>query len=337
MNIREMIEEREKLTIPYERSWSVNSLGRDTQEEESDMRTCYMRDRDRIIHCKSFRRMKHKTQVFLAPEGDHYRTRLTHTLEVAQIARSIARALSFNEDLTEAIALGHDIGHTPFGHAGERSLDKLCPYHFSHYTQCIRIVEKLENGRGLNLTKEVRDGMKNHSMKSMPSTNEGRIVRFSDKIAYINHDIDDAVRARILSEDDLPLEARKVLGFSFRDRINTLVHDVINSSLGKDTVAMSDEVQDAMMELRQAMFDEVYNIGSEAKTEERKAQEMIESLYHRLLEDPEKYLPEFYVGRLKENLDPAEVLVCDYIASMSDNYAMRIYSDIFMPKGWNLV
>ena len=337
MNIREQIEEREKLTLANERSWSVNSLGRDVPEEESDMRTCYMRDRDRILHCKSFRRMKHKTQVFLAPEGDHYRTRLTHTLEVNQIARTIARALRLNEDLTDAIALGHDIGHTPFGHAGERVLAKVCPYGFSHYSQGIRIVEKLENGRGLNLTKEVRNGIENHSMKRMPFTEEGKVVRFSDKIAYLNHDIDDAVRAHILSEEDLPIEPRNILGHTFRDRINTLVHDVIDSSLENGSVTMSVPIEDAMMELREAMFAEVYNIGSEAKAEETKAQEMIEALYRRMMTDPEKYLPDHLKERLEKELDPAEVLVCDYIASFSDNYAMRVYSELFMPKGWRLV
>lgn len=336
MNIREDIEAREKLTLRSERSWSVNSLGRDKPEEESDMRTCYMRDRDRILHCKSFRRMKHKTQVFLAPEGDHYRTRLTHTLEVAQIARSIARALRLNEDLTEAIAMGHDLGHTPFGHAGERTLAALCPYGFSHYSQGIRIVEKLENGTGLNLTMEVRDGIRNHSMKSMPFTEEGKIVRLSDKIAYLNHDIDDAIRAHILTEDDLPEEPRRILGDSFRDRINCLVHDVIYSSMEDGIVRMSPEVEDAMMNLREAMFATVYNIGSEAKKEEKKAEEMIGALYKRMMESPRKYLPEQEMKRLVKDLDPLEVLVCDYIASMSDNYAMNVYSEIFMPRGWKL-
>lgn len=337
MNIREDIQEREKLLLRSERSWSVNSIGRDEPEEESDMRTCYMRDRDRILHCKSFRRLKHKTQVFLAPEGDHYRTRLTHTLEVSQIARTISRSLRLNEDLTEAIALGHDLGHTPFGHAGERTLNKCCPYGFSHYSEGIRIVEKLENGKGLNLTWEVRDGIANHSMKSMPSTEEGKVVRLSDKIAYLNHDIDDAVRAHILTEDDLPVGPRNVLGHSFRDRINLLVHDVIDSSREDGIVRMSPDVEKAMLELRKAMFAEVYNIGSEAKKEERKAEEMVSALYFRMMEDPEKYLPKAYLQRSLDNVDPVEMLVCDYIASMSDNYAMRVYSDIFMPKGWNLV
>lgn len=337
MNIREQIEEREKLILASERSWSVNSLGRDVPEEESDMRTCYMRDRDRILHCKSFRRLKHKTQVFLAPEGDHYRTRLTHTLEVNQIARTIARALRLNEDLTEAIALGHDIGHTPFGHAGERVLNELCSAGFSHYSQAIRIVEKLENGHGLNLTKEVRNGIENHSMKRMPFTEEGKVVRFSDKIAYLNHDIDDAVRAHILTEEDLPIEPRNILGHTFRDRINCLVHDVIDSSLANGSVTMSEPIEHAMMQLREAMFAEVYNIGSEAKAEETKAQEMIAALYQRILEDPEQYLPDYLKERMRQGLDPVDVLVCDYIASCSDNYAMRVYSDLFMPRGWHLV
>ena len=334
MNIREDIEAREKLILRHERSLSINSLGRDVPEEPSDTRTCYMRDRDRILHCKSFRRLKHKTQVFLAPEGDHYRTRLTHTLEVAQIARSIARALRLNEDLTEAIALGHDLGHTPFGHAGERELASLCPYGFSHYSQGIRIVEKLENGTGLNLTLEVRDGIKNHSMKAMPFTEEGKVVRLSDKIAYLNHDIDDAVRAHILKEEDLPLEPREVLGHSFRDRINCLVHDVIDSSIEDGVVRMSPHVETAMMDLREAMFATVYNIGSEAKNEEKKAEEMIGALYRRMMESPRKYLPEAEIRRLDLDQDPLEVLVCDYIASMSDNYAMKVYEDIFLPTRW---
>lgn len=336
LNIRQQIEEREKLFLPNPASWSVNTRGRDVPEEESDMRTCYMRDRDRILHCKSFRRMKHKTQVFLAPEGDHYRTRLTHTLEVSQIARTIGRALRLNEDLIEAIALGHDIGHTPFGHAGERVLNELSdPYHFSHYSQGIRIVEKLENGHGLNLTWEVRDGIRNHSLKGTPNTEEGKVVRFADKIAYINHDIDDAVRGHVLTEDDLPLEPRKVLGFTFRDRINFLVHDVISTSLQNGTVSMSDECYHAMNDLRSAMFDEVY-IGSEAKREEKKAEEMIGQMYQRMYKEPERWLPASELEKWHEGKEPLQVLVCDYIASMSDNFAMHVFSSMYMPKGWNV-
>lgn len=334
MNYREELEEREKQILKDPRSWSVNSKGRQRPEEESDMRTCYMRDRDRILHSKSFRRMKHKTQVFLAPEGDHYRTRLTHTLEVSQIARTIARVLALNEDLTEAIALGHDLGHTPFGHCGERVLNRVSPSRFTHENESLRIVDFLEkDGKGLNLTFEVRDGIRNHSMSSMPQTEEGKIVRLSDKIAYINHDIDDSIRARIITEDDLPVGPRKVLGFSFRDRINSMVHDVIKTSQIKGTVCMSEEFLQAMMDLRKAMFDEVY-IGSDAKKEENKAERMIELLYREFVRDPEKYLPQPYLGRLREGRDTPEVLVCDYIASMSDNYAMYTFQEIFVPHGW---
>lgn len=337
MTIREKIEEREKQFLKDPASWSVNSKGRDKPEEESDMRTCYMRDRDRILHCKSFRRMKHKTQVFLSPEGDHYRTRLTHTLEVSQIARTIARTLCLNEDLTEAIALGHDLGHTPFGHAGERVLKEVCPYGFSHYTQGIRIVEKLEKGVGLNLTFEVRDGIKNHSMKTMPSTEEGKVVRLSDKIAYINHDIDDAVRAGVLREEDLPKASVKILGHTFRDRINNLVHDVIQSSLEKGQVTMSEHIETAMLDLREAMFELVYNQGSLAKQEERKAEGMIELLYKKMILEPEEYLPKDLLQRHERGLDPMEVLVCDYIASMSDNFAMEKFEEIYLPKAWSVL
>lgn len=335
MNIREEIEEREKLVLKNPASWSVNSKGRERPEEESDMRTCYMRDRDRILHCKSFRRMKHKTQVFLSPEGDHYRTRLTHTLEVSQIARTIARALCLNEDLTEAIALGHDLGHTPFGHAGERVLDRESPYHFSHEQQSLRIVEKLENGVGLNLTYEVRDGIVNHSIRSMPATEEGKVVRLSDKIAYINHDIDDAIRGHILTEEDLPQGPCQVLGHSFRDRINCLVHDVIRTSLKEGSVQMSPTVFKAMMDLRASMFEEVY-IGSEAKREEKKAEEMIGIIYRKILEDP-SWLPESSRQKLKEDTDPIEVLICDYIASMSDNFALHIFKQMYVPSGWSIL
>ena len=339
MTLREQIEEREKLIIKDPRSWSVNSLGRDRAEEESDMRTCYMRDRDRILHCKSFRRMKHKTQVFLQPEGDHYRTRLTHTLEVSQIARTIARCLALNEDLTEAIALGHDLGHTPFGHAGERVLARCNQENggFKHEKQSVRIVEKLEkDGEGLNLTKEVRDGIGNHSLSDMPMTNEGKIVRLSDKIAYINHDIDDAIRGEILTEADLPKEATDVLGHSFRDRINGLVHDVIETSLAKGEVDMSPECFKAMTTLRKRLYELVY-IGSAAKAEEAKAEEMIGLLYGRFIQDPEAYLPEFYLDRLRRGVDPDYVLVCDYIASMSDNYCTAVFRSIYEPKAWTLL
>ncbi len=337
MTIREELELREQSLLARESSWSIRSQGRERPEEESDMRTCYMRDRDRILHCKSFRRMKHKTQVFLAPEGDHYRTRLTHTLEVAQIARTIARVLRLNEDLTEAIALGHDLGHTPFGHAGERVLNRLSPFGFTHENQSVRVVSRIENGgRGLNLTFEVRDGIANHSMSAMPCTEEGKVVRLADKIAYINHDIDDAIRAKIIAEDDLPLAPRDVLGHSFRERINGLVHDVINTSRKEGSVQLSPEYLKAMMDLRAAMFQSVY-IGSEAKKEEKKAENMIGALYGEFIRDPEKWLPDIHKARLLSGEEKPEILVCDYIASMSDNYAMQLYTDIFIPKRWSIM
>ena len=270
MNIREEQEKREHLIFSPYASFSDESRGRDRDEEPCPMRTIYQRDRDRIIHCKAFRRLKHKTQVFLAPEGDHYRTRLTHTLEVAQIARSIARALNLNEDLTEAIALGHDLGRSPFGHAGERTLNSLCPMGFAHYKQSIRVVEFLEkDGQGLNLTWEVRDGILNHRTSGNPSTLEGKAVRLSDKIAYINHDIDDGIRAGILKESDIPSEYTDVLGNSTKERLNTMISDIIMNSIGKNDLVMSEPVRKAMTELRKFMFESLY-LNPTAKSEERK-------------------------------------------------------------------
>ena len=271
MNIREMREAWEADYLSPYASLSRNTKGRDREEAPCDIRTVYQRDRDRILHCKSFRRLKHKTQVFLAPEGDHYRTRLTHTLEVAQIARTISRALQLNEDLTEAIALGHDLGHTPFGHSGERILDELCPYGFAHYKQSVRVVEVLEkNGNGLNLTWEVRNGIMNHRTSGNPSTLEGQVVRFSDKIAYIHHDMDDAQRAGIITEDDIPVTMRTFLGYTTRERLNTFVHNIIENSMDKDSISMSPDVFEAMMELRALMFRNVYE-NPVAKKEEDKA------------------------------------------------------------------
>ena len=244
MTIREQTEEREHRFLSRYAARAAESQGRDRPEEQDEIRTVYQRDRDRIIHSKAFRRMKHKTQVFIAPIGDHYRTRLTHTLEVSQLSRTVSRALRLNDDLTEAIALGHDLGHTPFGHAGERALDEVCPLGFRHYKQSIRVVEKLEkNGRGLNLTREVRDGILNHQWELMPATLEGQIVRFCDKIAYINHDIDDAERAGIMTESDIPDRFRKSLGTSTKERLDTLMRDLIYSSLDSDRIRMSEEVQ----------------------------------------------------------------------------------------------
>ena len=293
MNIREEQEKREHLIFSPYASFSDESRGRDRDEEPCPMRTIYQRDRDRIIHCKAFRRLKHKTQVFLAPEGDHYRTRLTHTLEVAQIARSIARALNLNEDLTEAIALGHDLGHTPFGHAGERTLNSLCPMGFAHYRQSIRVVEFLEkDGQGLNLTWEVRDGILNHRTSGNPSTLEGKAVRLSDKIAYINHDIDDGIRAGILKESDIPSEYTDVLGNSTKERLNTMISDIIMNSIGKNNLVMSEPVRKAMTELRKFMFESLY-LNPTAKSEEAKADKLITELYRYYVANTDK-LPDTY-------------------------------------------
>ena len=330
MNIREQQESREhEYMSPYS-SFSDESRGRDKPEPQCDMRTIYQRDRDRILHSKSFRRLKHKTQVFLAPEGDHYRTRLTHTLEVAQIARSISRALRLNEDLTEAIALGHDLGHTPFGHAGERTLDKICPLGFSHYRQSIRVVEFLEkDGAGLNLTWEVRDGIVNHRTAGHPSTLEGKVVRLSDKIAYINHDIDDAIRARIFSEDYIPKEYTDVLGTTTKSRLNTLISDIIKCSIDKDDIIMSDTVHKAMTDLRQFMFDRLYT-NPAAKSEEIKVCKLITELYNYYIANIEE-LPDNYKRFIYERGEKPERVVCDYIAGMSDQYSISKFENIFVP------
>ena len=293
MNIRESMELREQELLSPFASHSTDTRGRDRPEEECDVRTAYQRDRDRILHCKAFRRMKDKTQVFLAPQGDHYRTRLTHTLEVSQIARTIARALRLNEDLVEAIALGHDLGHTPFGHSGEKALEQVHPGGFAHYKQSVRVVEILEkNGNGLNLTWEVRDGMKNHRTSGKPSTLEGQVVRFSDKIAYIHHDMDDAQRAGIITEDDIPVTMRTFLGYTTRERLNTFVHNIIENSLDKDSISMSPDVYEAMMDLRSLMFRNVYE-NPVAKKEEERAMKMLTELYEYYTDHPEA-MPEEY-------------------------------------------
>ena len=333
MNIREEQEKREHLIFSPYASFSDESRGRDRDEEPCPMRTIYQRDRDRIIHCKTFRRLKHKTQVFLAPEGDHYRTRLTHTLEVAQIARSIARALNLNEDLTEAIALGHDLGHTPFGHAGERTLNSLCPMGFAHYKQSIRVVEFLEkDGQGLNLTWEVRDGILNHRTSGNPSTLEGKAVRLSDKIAYINHDIDDGIRAGILKESDIPSEYTDVLGNSTKERLNTMISDIIMNSIGKNNLVMSEPVRKAMTELRKFMFESLY-LNPTAKSEEAKADKLITELYRYYVANTDK-LPDTYKRFITEFDERPEQVVCDYIAGMSDQYAISKFQEIFVPKAW---
>lgn len=333
MTIRERLEQNEiEYLSPYA-SLSVNSRGRKYEEPQCDIRPVFQRDRDRILHCKAFRRLKQKTQVFLLPKGDHYRTRLTHTLEVSQTARTIAKALQLNEELVEAISLGHDLGHTPFGHAGERALNSVCPNGFKHNEQSVRVVEILEkDGRGLNLTWEVLDGIRNHQTAGRPATLEGQVVRLSDKIAYINHDIDDAVRGGIISEEDIPKELRNTLGKSVRARLNTLIHDVITNSMGKPEIKMSAEVGEAMTELRKYMFENVYT-NPQAKGEEMKAIQMIEKLYF-YYEDRIELLPGQYRERLNEG-DTEEQIVCDYIAGMTDTYAVKKFEDIFVPKSWN--
>ena len=335
MNIRESMELREQELLSPFASHSTDTRGRDRPEEECDVRTAYQRDRDRILHCKAFRRMKDKTQVFLAPQGDHYRTRLTHTLEVSQIARTIARALRLNEDLVEAIALGHDLGHTPFGHSGEKALEQVHPGGFAHYKQSVRVVEILEkNGNGLNLTWEVRDGMKNHRTSGKPSTLEGQVVRFSDKIAYIHHDMDDAQRAGIITEDDIPVTMRAFLGYTTRERLNTFVHNIIENSLDKDSISMSPDVYEAMMELRSLMFRNVYE-NPVAKKEEERAMKMLTELYEYYTDHPEA-MPGEYRELAKCRGVPKEQAVCDYISGMTDQYSMKKFRELYIPKCWEV-
>lgn len=362
MTIREKQEEWERKYLSEYSALSCESRGRDIEEPECDLRPIYQRDRDRIIHSKSFRRLKDKTQVFLSPEGDHYRTRLTHTLEVSQNARTIARALRINEDLTEAIALGHDLGHTPFGHAGERALSAAlwdlleiqltdadlqgtAEYRerlfnndgspkalFHHNEQSIRVVEKLEKkGKGLNLTWEVRDGILNHRSVGQPTTLEGKVVRIADKIAYINHDIDDAIRAGIIAESDLPEECTRILGHTTRDRINAMIHDIVIHSEGKSDICMSEQTGQAMKGLRNYMFQHVY-FNPKAKGEEVRAESMIRQLFNYYYENPEE-LPEEYKHMIQEQ-EKTEIVVCDYIAGMTDNFAVHTFRDLFVPKAW---
>jgi dGTPase len=311
---------------------ACNSLGRERPEEEDDLRTCFMRDRDRIVHCKAFRRLKHKTQVFLSPEGDHYRTRLTHTLEVAQIARTIARSMNLNEDLTEAIALGHDLGHTPFGHAGERALRAASGRSFDHNEQSLRIVRRLEkDGQGLNLTREVMDGILCHTGPKEADTLEGQIVRISDRIAYINHDIDDAIRAGVLSAEQIPLELRQQLGERNSQRIGTLVSGA--AAYGRETgrVGLPSALADTMDSLRDFMFQAVY-LNPVAKGEEGKGMEVVQALYRYFEEHPEEMPTEYLQIAFQDDVPTA---VCDYIAGMTDRYAITKYQDIFIPKAWN--
>ena len=334
MTMREQMEQMEAETLSPYACLSVQSKGREKEEPQCDIRPVFQRDRDRILHSKSFRRLKCKTQVFLTPMGDHYRTRMTHTLEVSQNARTIAKALRLNEDLVEAIALGHDLGHTPFGHAGEFLLNQVYSGGFHHNEQSVRIVEKLEkDGEGLNLTWEVRDGILNHQTKTTPHTLEGKIVRLSDKIAYVNSDIDDAIRAMILDEEDIPLELRKTLGFSTRERLNHLIHDIISNSMGKDDIIMSAETSEALRDLRIFMFEHVYR-NPVAKGEEVKAKAMLEQMYYFYM-DHIGQLPAKLLKMLDEGEDKGRI-VCDYISGMTDQYAITKFKENFMPQAWQV-
>lgn len=327
MLIREQTENWETAHLADLAAKSCFTRGREVPETECEVRTCYQRDRDRIIHSKAFRRLKLKTQVFIAPEGDHFRTRLTHTLEVAQIARTVARALRLNEDLTEAIALGHDLGHTPFGHAGEQALDEVMKEGFRHNYQSLRVVEKIEDGKGLNLTWEVRDGILHHTGPMKPATLEGQVVKISDRIAYINHDIDDALRGDIITKEELPFPCLEILGCRHSERINTMVKDLIQSSLGQPVIKMSSEIQSAMDELRSFLFKRVY-IGSRAKWEEAKAKDMLKILYYYYLDHHEELPGEYNFG------DAHATQVCDYVAGMTDRYAISQFTRIFVPDGF---
>jgi len=343
MTIREELERTEREILSPKASLSAGSRGRVRSEAQHVLRTDFQRDRDRIIHCKSFRRLKHKTQVFLSPFGDHYRTRLTHCLEVSQIARTIAKALRLNEDLTEAIALGHDLGHTPFGHSGEQTLRKLLPLGFHHADQSLRVVEKLEyEGKGLNLTFEVRDGIQKHSkgrgeifdedVEDMPSTLEGQIVRVSDVIAYVNHDVDDALRAGIIREEDVPAHLIKVLGKWHATRIDRMVMDVVEASLAADLerITMSDRIMRAVVELREFLYQNVY-FNSTARDELRKTEKIIRELFAHVMDRPQEYVKDYPAG------DPVIVRAGDFIAGMTDRYAMSLYEQVFLPKAWPIL
>jgi len=343
VTIREELERTERKILSPRACLSSCSKGRERQETQHPIRTEFQRDRDRIIHSKSFRRLKHKTQVFLSPFGDHYRTRLTHCLEVSQIARTIARALRLNEDLTEAIALGHDLGHTPFGHAGEDTLAKLLPGGFQHADQSVRVVEKLEyEGKGLNLTFEVRDGIGRHSKgrgeifdagpEDLPSTLEGQIVRVSDVIAYVNHDIDDALRAGIIREEDIPPHLIRVLGKWPATRIDRMVMDVVEASLGNglERIAMTDRIRKPVLELREFLYQRVY-YNSTAREELRKTEKIIRDLFAYVIEHPEGYVKDYPPG------DPLIVRAGDFVAGMTDRYAMALYEQIFLPRAWPIL
>ena len=329
---RERTEDIERQTLAPHATLAAESKGRERDEAQDALRTCFQRDRDRIVHSKSFRRLKHKTQVFLAPEGDHYRVRLTHTLEVSQIARTAARALRLNEDLAEAISLGHDLGHTPFGHLGEQALTPFLGRPFRHNEQSLRVVDYLEDdGRGLNLSWEVRDGIVNHTWSMpAPSTLEAQVVRFADRIAYINHDVDDALRAGVIEPAELPDGALEVLGGTHAERVNTLVTDLVDRSEGSPEVGMSDEAFRALDTLRDFLFERVY-LRDEARSEQDKAIALVRSLFAHYLDHPEQVPEEYH--RAPGDLPTR---VADYIAGMTDRYALRVYEQLFLPQSWLL-
>ena len=333
MTVRERREALEQQILSPYACRSVDSRGRQRPVEPCPVRTCFQRDIDRIVHSKAFRRLMHKTQVFLQPEGDHYRTRMTHTIEVVRIARTIARGLQLNEDLTEAAAYGHDLGHTPFGHAGERVLNEIMPGGFEHNVQSLRVVDRLENdGDGLNLTYEVRRGILCHTGPDMAETLEGHLLRLADKIAYINADIDDAMRGGIIYPMDIPLEISNVLGFTYSERIDTLTTDIIRESAGIGVLRQSEPCREAMANLRAFMFEHVYR-NPVAKGEESKAQEMLLHLFEYYCHDPDRLPPEFQDIRERESVERA---VCDYIAGMTDKYAVEKFSDAFIPISWGV-
>ena len=333
MTVREQTQTIERLTLSRYAALSERSRGRRRPEPEDPLRPCYQRDRDRILHCKAFRRLKQKTQVFLSPEGDHYRTRLTHTLEVSQIARTIARALRLNEDLTEAIALGHDLGHTPFGHAGERALNKLCPGGFTHYRQSLRVGDSLEQyRRGLNLSWEGRNGIITHTTGAWARTLEGCAVRYADHIAFLNHDIEDAITAGVLSPEAIPADAVRVLGRTKSERITTMITDLVANTPG-DRMGFSSEVEDAYLLLKDFMYSTVY-VDKEAKREEGKVDKLVGELYERLSANP-SLMPTFYMQiAFNEGIDRA---VADYISGMSDQFAVRLFEELFVPRKWHVL
>lgn len=335
MTVREELERLEHRRLNPLAAFSDRSTGRPRPEpeREEDVRTCFQRDTDRIVHSKAFRRLMHKTQVFLNPEGDHYRTRMTHTLEVTRIAKTVTRALGLNEDLAEAIAMGHDLGHTPFGHAGEAALTECWGRPFRHNEQSLRVVDMLEkDGQGLNLCNEVREGIVGHTGPVIPKTLEGQIVRRADQIAYVNHDIDDAIRAGILTAEDIPRDIAAILGENQRDRINTLVCDMIFTSREAGSICMTQEIQKALADLRSFMFARVYH-NPVAKGEESKARDMLQMLFRFYVDHPEQ-LPADFQPQL--SFDGLGRTVCDYIAGMTDNYAIEKFNEIFVPSGWNV-